>query len=455
MALTGLQIYKLLPKTNCKECGCPTCLAFAMKLARSRLSSRECPYVSEEAKAALAAAAAPPIRLVTIGAGDRAVRSATRRCCSATRRPSSTSPAWSCACKMRRRRELDEVAGRVAGLQRANVSACSCARRHRRGARIGDAGAFARLWPRPAAAEPGSPARADERRRRRRSGAALAGGAAAERPLVYAADRRELAGDGRGRQEAQGCPLAVAPRRGNALGARRALRARQAAPASTTSCSTRAREPAGDARQRSRSSAAWRSRRASGRSATPSSPSPAATWQDELARRPPRHRQVRRGRDRSTTIRPGDGLRAAHAAAEHLHRPAEADPGRAQGLRDRRPEPDIARCWSRPTSRSPTSSSPARSRTPACPPGCWSPDSEGQSVLTAWAAGKFDAEKIAKSVKESRHRREDQPQEARHPRLRRRDSPASWRRSCPAGRSWSGHADAVDIPNYLKNVWSA
>jgi acetyl-CoA decarbonylase/synthase complex subunit gamma len=66
MALTGLQIYKLLPQTNCKECGFPTCLAFAMKLAAKQAELASCPYVSEEAKAQLAAAAAPPVRLVTV-----------------------------------------------------------------------------------------------------------------------------------------------------------------------------------------------------------------------------------------------------------------------------------------------------------------------------------------------------------------------------------------------------
>lgn len=66
MALTGLQIYKLLPQTNCKECGYPTCLAFAMKLAAKQAELSACPYVSEEAKAQLDAAAAPPIRLVSV-----------------------------------------------------------------------------------------------------------------------------------------------------------------------------------------------------------------------------------------------------------------------------------------------------------------------------------------------------------------------------------------------------
>ncbi len=66
MALSGLQIYKLLPQTNCKECGYPTCLAFAMKLAAKQAELAACPYVTAEAKVQLEAASAPPIRLVTV-----------------------------------------------------------------------------------------------------------------------------------------------------------------------------------------------------------------------------------------------------------------------------------------------------------------------------------------------------------------------------------------------------
>ena len=74
MALTGLQIYKLLPKTNCRECGFPTCLAFAMQLAQKKVELSKCPYVSEEAKRVLEAESAPPQKLVTIGKGDTAVK---------------------------------------------------------------------------------------------------------------------------------------------------------------------------------------------------------------------------------------------------------------------------------------------------------------------------------------------------------------------------------------------
>ena len=71
MALTGIQIFKLLPKTNCKECGVPTCLAFAMNLASGKAELDACPYVSDEARNQLAEASAPPIRPVAVGKGVR------------------------------------------------------------------------------------------------------------------------------------------------------------------------------------------------------------------------------------------------------------------------------------------------------------------------------------------------------------------------------------------------
>ncbi len=74
MALSGIQIYKLLPQTNCKECGFPTCLAFAMKLAAKQVELASCPYVSEESKAQLAESAAPPIRLITLKADGNEVK---------------------------------------------------------------------------------------------------------------------------------------------------------------------------------------------------------------------------------------------------------------------------------------------------------------------------------------------------------------------------------------------
>jgi len=74
MPLTGIEIYKLLPKTNCGECGVPTCLAFAMSLASGKAELAKCPHVSEEARTRLSEAAAPPILPITIGIGERALK---------------------------------------------------------------------------------------------------------------------------------------------------------------------------------------------------------------------------------------------------------------------------------------------------------------------------------------------------------------------------------------------
>lgn len=74
MALSGIQIFKMMPKKNCGECGVPTCLAFAMNLAAGKAELDLCPYVSDAAKEALASASAPPIRTVVIGAGESAVK---------------------------------------------------------------------------------------------------------------------------------------------------------------------------------------------------------------------------------------------------------------------------------------------------------------------------------------------------------------------------------------------
>ncbi len=71
--LTGIGIYKLLPKTNCGECKFPTCMAFAMQVAAKKVALEACPYVSDAAKQELADSAAPPMRVVTIGAGAGAV----------------------------------------------------------------------------------------------------------------------------------------------------------------------------------------------------------------------------------------------------------------------------------------------------------------------------------------------------------------------------------------------
>lgn len=70
MAIKGLDIFKLSPKTNCKECGSPTCMAFSMKVAQGAVSIESCPYMSEEAKALLSEATAPPMAQLSFGTGD-------------------------------------------------------------------------------------------------------------------------------------------------------------------------------------------------------------------------------------------------------------------------------------------------------------------------------------------------------------------------------------------------
>ncbi len=73
MALTALDIFKNLPKTNCKDCGFPTCLAFAMQLAAKRVELSKCTHITDAGKNALESASTPPVKLITIGDGERKV----------------------------------------------------------------------------------------------------------------------------------------------------------------------------------------------------------------------------------------------------------------------------------------------------------------------------------------------------------------------------------------------
>ncbi|MDL1964102.1 MAG: acetyl-CoA decarbonylase/synthase complex subunit gamma [Deltaproteobacteria bacterium] len=74
MGLSGIEIFKKLPKTNCGKCGVPTCLAFAMKLAAGQAELNACPDIPDDVKEELGEASAPPVRTVVIGTGDRAVK---------------------------------------------------------------------------------------------------------------------------------------------------------------------------------------------------------------------------------------------------------------------------------------------------------------------------------------------------------------------------------------------
>ena len=70
MGLSSIQIFKLTPKKNCKECGCPTCMAFSMKVAQGALEISKCPHMSEDALAQLSEATAPPMKTIKVGSGD-------------------------------------------------------------------------------------------------------------------------------------------------------------------------------------------------------------------------------------------------------------------------------------------------------------------------------------------------------------------------------------------------
>lgn len=74
MALTGIEIFKLLPKTNCKKCGFPTCLAFAMKVAQGQADIEKCPESSDDVKAKLKEASTPPIRGVEFGSKEEKIK---------------------------------------------------------------------------------------------------------------------------------------------------------------------------------------------------------------------------------------------------------------------------------------------------------------------------------------------------------------------------------------------
>ena len=67
MALKGLDIFKLSPKKNCKECGSPTCMAFCMKVAQGAIAIDKCPYFSDDAKAMLNEQTAPPMKTIAVG----------------------------------------------------------------------------------------------------------------------------------------------------------------------------------------------------------------------------------------------------------------------------------------------------------------------------------------------------------------------------------------------------
>ncbi len=329
MALTGLEIYKLLPKTNCKECGFPTCLAFAMKLAQKGTELDKCPYVTDETRAALDAASAPPIKLITVGAGERAFSVGNETVLYRHEKTFFNQPGLG----VRLADDDPDLAAHAAARRRLRRRARrhdAAPRLHRARERLGRRGHLrARRRPRP----PPPTCRWSSCA----SDATAMGAALAEVRAGTAAPARrhagQLAGDGRARQAARlpaGHP-------------RRRRRPRRPSPSSPTTCAA-----PGSRTSSSTPAPVSLGRWPGGLHAA----SPAGAQEELPALRVPPHR-LRRRRDgrrpRPSLRHPGDrqvrrprrarplgqaeGLPAAHAAAEHLHRPAEADPGRAEALR--------------------------------------------------------------------------------------------------------------------------
>ena len=327
------EIYKLLPKTNCKECGFPTCLAFAMKLAAEGHRARQVPLRErrEQGGAGRGVGAAHPPR--DRGRGRAGLRGRQRDRALPPREdvlpPARPAGARHRRRRRRRRRRPRRPGGRVRRGARRHAAGARRRRHRAHGRRRRGAG---RGHGRGARRRPGPAARcciaADTT-----ALAAAAAEAAGERPLLCGATADDWQAMAAVAAE-HGCPLVV--RAGDLDRARRADRAGQGRRRRGPRPGRRRRRPGRRRWRRPPSCAAWPSRRARGRSATRSCASPRGTPGRADGGRGAGHLQVRR-RDRAGRLRPRRRLHAAHPAPEHLHRPAEADPGGAQALPDRRP----------------------------------------------------------------------------------------------------------------------
>ena len=349
MALTGLEIYKLLPKTNCKECGFPTCLAFAMKLAQKGTELDKCPYVSDEAKTALDAASAPPIKLVTIGAGERAFEIGNEVVLFRHEKTFYHQPGLVVRVKSDDPQLAEKAAARrrLRGRARRHEAA---PRRPRRGARRRRRGRLRRGRGRGPRGRPRPAARAHERRRGGRS----------TRPSPAAPPPRS-------RSSTPPRPPTGRrwPRSPRSTAARWRSAPRTATSSALADLSENVRgagvedlvlDPgtaglAGDlaAFTQLRRLALKKGARALGLPdlrASPARPPGRPSW---CAPRRPIAKYA--GVVVLDHLEPGVLLRPAHAAPEHLHRPAEAHPGGAEALRDRHRRTRQPACSSPPTSR--------------------------------------------------------------------------------------------------------
>ncbi len=447
MAPTGLAIYKLLPQTNCKECGFPTCLAFAMKLAQKGTDLDKCPYVSDEAKAALDAASAPPIKLITIGAGDRAFEVGNETVMYRHEKTFFHQPGLVVRVKSDDAQLAEKAANAAAyAVERVGMTLTldGLAVEHS----AGDAAAYAAAVAAARAAAPGLPlvlmsedaAAVD---------AALAGGAAADKPLVHAATAANWQAMAEVAKK-HGCPLVIKSDDVNGL-AELSEQVRGAGvedlvldPAATTL--------AGDltAFTQLRRLALKKGARELGYPIIAVCGAPA--WPAELARAT---QAVAKYAGVVVLDSPEPGMLYSLLT---LRQNIYTDPQKPIQMEPKLYEIGAVGADSPlliTTNFSLTYFSVAGEVEGAGMPSyLLVADSDGQSVLTGWAAGKFDAEKIAKTVKESgiegriSHKKLVIPGHVA-------GLSGEVEEELPGWQIMVGPRDAVDIPSYLKTVWSA
>ena len=449
MAPTGLEIYKLLPKTNCKECGFPTCLAFAMKLAQKGTELDNCPYVSDEARTALDAASAPPIRLVVVGSGARAFEIGNEVVLFRHEKTFYHQPGLVVRVRSDDP-ELADVAARVAAYQVERVGMKlrldGLAVEHSGG----DAAAYAAAVAAARAAAPGLPLllmSADPVALE----AALVTGAAAERPLIHAAtsaDWEAIAA----LAKKHACPLVI--------------RAEGGDPAALAELSESVRGAGVDdlildpgtatlpadlaAFTQLRRLALKKGARALGFPIL--AVSAAASWQAELARATQAICKYA-GIVVIDHLEPG-AIYALLTLRQNIYtdpqKPIQVEP-KLYEIGVAGPDSPVLITTNFSLTYFSVSGEVEGAGVPA-----WLlvADSDGQSVLTGWAAGKFDAEKIAKTVRDSGiadkvgHRKLIIPGHVA-------GLSGEVEEELPGWQVMVGPRDAVDIPSYLRTVWGA
>ncbi len=449
MALTGLQIYKLLPQTNCKECGFPTCLAFAMKLAQKGTELDRCPYVSDDAKTALDAASAPPIKLITIGAGDRAFEIGNETVLFRHEKTFFHQPGLI----VRVRSDdpaLAEVAGRVGryGVERVGMQLTldGLAVEHAGG----DAAAYAAAVAAARAAAPGLPlvlmsgdATAVD--------AALSGGAAAEKPLVHAATAANWQAMAEVAKR-HGCPLVIRAQGGDPSALEELSAQVSGAGVEDIVLDPGTTSLAGDlaAFTQLRRLALKKGARALGFPIA--AVATAATWQAELVRATQAVAKYA-----GVVIVDHDEAGMVYSLLtlrQNIYtdpqKPIQVEP-KLYEIGTAGPDSPVLITTNFSLTYFSVSGEVEGAGMPA-----WLlvADSDGQSVLTGWAAGKFDAEKIAKTVKDS-----GIAEKVSHKKLVIPGHVAGLsgevEEELPGWQIMVGPRDAVDIPSYLKTVWSA